>query len=89
MWRCRWLLIALCTTARAAADPPSPPGLVELPVRGFGAAVVVEANPERRAAPVLIAVHGNFDHPEWQCRVWARVVAGARVRVVPARDPAS
>lgn len=90
MWRCRWLLIALCTPATAAADPPPPTGLVELPVRGFGAAVVVEATPERRDAPVLIAVHGNFDHPEWQCRVWARVVAGRAFvlcpRGIPRRD---
>ncbi|MFO0629741.1 MAG: hypothetical protein U0325_29465 [Polyangiales bacterium] len=90
MWRCRWLLSVLAVTSTAAADPPAPPGLVALPVPGFGAAVVVEAAPRATPRPVLIAAHGNFDHPEWQCRVWARVVAGRAFvlcpRGIPRRD---
>jgi hypothetical protein len=52
-------------------------------VRGFGSAVVVEAAPGDAPRPVLIAAHGNFDLPEWQCRVWARVVAGRAFVLCP------
>lgn len=48
--------------------------LVELPVPGFGAALVVlPAAMEPR--PLLLAAHGAGDSPEWQCETWRRMVA--------------
>jgi pimeloyl-ACP methyl ester carboxylesterase len=34
-----------------------------------------------RRRPVLVATHGNFDRPEWQCMVW-RQILGDRVFVL-------
>jgi dienelactone hydrolase len=53
---------------QAPADP-----LVALAVPGFGDAVV--ALPLLASSPrgVVVALHGNFDRPEWQCEVWRRI----------------
>lgn len=65
----------------AVSDPPqmaplaAPSAVVDLDVEGFGAAVVALPLGAREARPVWVAVHGNFDRPEWQCQVW-RGVAG-------------
>jgi predicted esterase len=70
-----------------AAEPPPalppPPqlaaiesahGFVELEVPGFRKAVVsipVDTSAPRR---IVVALHGNFDRPEWQCEVWRRII---------------
>lgn len=79
-------------------SPPSPPGLtplvsaglVTLAVPGYGEAVVSVPVGASERRPVALALHGNFDRPEWQCDVWRRITQG-RVfvlcpRGVPRRD---
>ncbi|MDP3216221.1 MAG: hypothetical protein Q8S73_19085, partial [Deltaproteobacteria bacterium] len=46
-----------------------------LAVPGFGDAVVV-APDSGEARVVVVAAHGNYDRPEWQCDVWRTLVAG-------------
>ncbi|MGK3967102.1 hypothetical protein WMF01_41710 [Sorangium sp. So ce1667] len=53
------------------ADGP----FVELAVEGFPSAVVSVPIGATARRPVLIASHGNYDRPEWQCQVW-RGIAG-------------
>ncbi|WP_437835287.1 hypothetical protein [Sorangium sp. So ce1153] len=48
---------------------------VELAVEGFPSAVVSVPIGATARRPVLIASHGNYDRPEWQCQVW-RGIAG-------------
>jgi len=48
---------------------------IALPVEGFRPAVVVPPRgPGRR--PVVVALHGNFDRPEWNCEVLPQLVEG-------------
>ncbi|WP_437984146.1 hypothetical protein [Sorangium sp. So ce117] len=64
---------AAAAAPRAAplrADAP----FVELPVEGFPSAVVSVPNGATARRPVLIASHGNYDRPEWQCQVWRDIV---------------
>jgi len=66
----------------AAAPPPELPPMLsgeplqELPVAGFGTAVVSVPLGARGARPVVIALHGNYDRPEWQCEVWRGITGG-------------
>ncbi|WP_437307643.1 hypothetical protein [Sorangium sp. So ce388] len=48
---------------------------VELALEGFPSAVVSVPIGATSRRPVLIASHGNYDRPEWQCQVW-RGIAG-------------
>ena len=67
---------------------------VDLEVPGARPAVVSLPLGATTARPVAVALHGNFDRPEWQCEVW-RGIIGSRgfilcPRGVPRRDvPAS
>ncbi|WP_437734812.1 hypothetical protein [Sorangium sp. So ce1335] len=54
------------------ADAP----LVELAVEGFPSAVVSVPIGATARRPVLIASHGNYDRPEWQCEVWRGIAGG-------------
>lgn len=70
--------------AVASVEPPPPElpptltgeSLQELPVPGFGAAVVSVPLGARTPRPVVIALHGNYDRPEWQCEVWRSITGG-------------
>src|SRR5688572_15144954 len=68
--------------ASVAPPPPELPpmltgeSLQELPVPGFGAAVVSVPLGARTPRPVVIALHGNYDRPEWQCEVWRGITGG-------------
>jgi predicted esterase len=55
--------------------------LVRLPVAGFNDAIVSVPTGAKAPRPVVLALHGNFDRPEWQCEVW-RGVTKARAFVV-------
>lgn len=78
--------------------PPlgAPTWRVALPVEGFGAAVVAVPLGATSPRPVLIALHGDADRPEWQCGSW-RGMVGSRAFVLcprgrlrqdtPAADP--
>lgn len=68
------------TEAGEAADPRLPPleatsWLVPLPVEGFADALVAVPLGSRERRPLIVALHGNFDRPEWACGSW-REVAG-------------
>jgi hypothetical protein len=82
--------------ASAASPPPAPPKpvlpqageLVALEVEGFAAAVV--ALPRRAAdlpAPLLVATHGNYDRPSWQCEEWRAILEGAAFVLCPRGEP--
>lgn len=66
-------------TADAALGGELPPlrstgRLVSLAVPGFADAVVSVPVGARRARPVMIAVHGNYDSPDFQCGQWRSMV---------------
>ncbi|WP_437689997.1 hypothetical protein [Sorangium sp. So ce176] len=61
--------------ARAAPLRAEAP-LVELAVEGFPSAVVSVPIGATARRPVLIASHGNYDRPEWQCEVWRGIAGG-------------
>lgn len=70
---------------RLASEP-----VVDLDVPGFRPATVVVPVGAERSKPVVVAVHGNFDRPEWQCGVWQSIVQSRGFvlcpRGVPRRD---
>jgi len=62
----------------SAPKPPAPPGageLVALSVDGFAEAVVAVPRVAPTPRPIVVATHGNYDRPEWQCEVWQAIVA--------------
>ena len=66
--------------AASLPAPPPPPEplrtaepLEPLPVEGFGAAVVSVPTGATAPRPVVVALHGNYDRPEWQCAVWREI----------------
>lgn len=56
---------------------------MELPVEGFPSAVVSVPIGATARRPVLIASHGNYDRPEWQCEVWRDIVADGAFVLCP------
>lgn len=64
--------------------------LVALEVPGFEPAVVAVPVSTTRPRPIVLALHGNFDRPEWQCSVWDKVVRERAFvlcpRGIPRRD---
>lgn len=50
--------------------------LVPLEVEGFRAAIVSVPVGATAPRPLMVALHGNYDRPEWQCEVW-RDITGA------------
>jgi poly(3-hydroxybutyrate) depolymerase len=65
-------------TATAEIEPlDAPAEPFALAVEGFRDAVVSAPRGARERRPVIVALHGNFDRPEWQCEIW-REVAGPR-----------
>lgn len=73
--------------------PPSlpridaPSGFVELEVPGFRKAVVSVPADTSRARRIVVALHGNFDRPEWQCEVWRRIIAAEDFVLCPRGIP--
>ena len=72
-------------TSPVDAAPPPPPEpealsaprpFVELAVEGFRNAVVSLPLGARGKRPVMVALHGNYDRPEWQCEVWRDITGG-------------
>lgn len=89
-------------TGPDAAEEPEdsrPPPLTHpepfayLPVEGFGDAVVSLPIATRDRRPIVVAAHGNYDTPEWQCFIWRDIVGDAAFvlcpRGVPRRDSPS
>ena len=53
-------------------EAPSP--FLEMEVEGHGTAIVSVPRGATSRRPVLVATHGNYDRPEWQCEVWRGIV---------------
>lgn len=53
----------------------SPDPFVFLEVADHGDAVVSLPLGARDKRPIVLATHGNYDTPEWQCQVWRDIVA--------------
>lgn len=70
----------------------APTPYIALAVPGFRDAVVAVPLGATSARPlaVVLALHGNFDRPEWQCEVWRRITQGKVFvlcpRGIPRRD---
>lgn len=64
-----------------ALDAATP--FVDLAVEGHPAAVVSLPLGARSKRPVVIATHGNYDRPEWQCQVWRQMVGDAAFVLCP------
>jgi pimeloyl-ACP methyl ester carboxylesterase len=79
-----WLLCAATAPSEALARS------VTLKVPGFRSAVVVPPEAAKGARPVVVALHGNFDRPEWNCEVLPTLVKGRAwllcIRGRPRRD---
>lgn len=66
----------------AAASSAAPAGLapveasqfVEIPVEGHAGAVVAVPVGATTPRPVVLATHGNYDTPDWQCSTWRAIV---------------
>jgi predicted esterase len=56
-------------------------------VEGFQPAVVSLPLAPRAAYPVAVALHGNFDRPEWQCEVFRPVIGPNGFLVCPRGAP--
>lgn len=73
----------------SATPPPGPPPLaaseplVELEVEGHAAAVVSLPLGAIGPRPVLVATHGNYDHPRWTCAVWRDIVGDSGFVLCP------
>lgn len=73
------LLVILALASPAAAQEP-------LEVPGHHPAVFVAADGDG-PRPVVVALHGNFDRPEWMCGFWAGVVRGRAFLLCPRGIP--
>jgi pimeloyl-ACP methyl ester carboxylesterase len=72
------------------AASPGQARSTRLPIKGFRAAEVVAPSAAAGARPVVVALHGNFDRPEWNCEVLPALVQGRAwilcIRGIPRRD---
>jgi dienelactone hydrolase len=62
----------LAPAVHALLQAPDP--FISLPVEGYEPAVVSLPLGARGKRPVVLATHGNYDRPEWQCAVWRGIV---------------
>jgi len=62
---------------------------MKLPVSGFRDAIVSVPVGATLPRPVLIALHGNFDRPEWQCETWRDITEGYPFILCPRGIPRS
>jgi hypothetical protein len=63
--------------------------LVPLPIAGFGEAKVAVPLGAQRARPLLIAIHGEVDRPEWQCGSYRGITHGRSFILCPAAPPSA
>jgi len=87
-------------TTTATANPSAAPSaqlspltagsdFMKLPVSGFRDAIVSVPLGATLPRPVLIALHGNFDRPEWQCETWRDITGGFPFILCPRGIPRS
>ncbi len=65
----------------------APQRLVELEVSGFRPATLSLPLGATEPRPILVALHGNYDRPEWQCMVWGELVRYAAFVLCPRGIP--
>lgn len=76
-----------------AAPPPARveriegPAFVAIEVEGWGPAVVAVPVGAPAPQPVVLATHGNYDHPDWQCSTWRGIVGAERFVLCPRGIP--
>jgi pimeloyl-ACP methyl ester carboxylesterase len=63
--------------------------LLPLPAAPFRDAVMSIPVGATEPRPVVVALHGNYDRPEWQCEVWRAVTKGFPFVVCPRGIPRS
>ncbi|MFK7987207.1 MAG: hypothetical protein AB8I08_14380 [Sandaracinaceae bacterium] len=79
----RWLLLVSLTLAPSLAHAQR---VEPLEVQGHAPAAFVA--PEGAGPrPLVVALHGNFDRPEWMCAWWAEVVRGRAFLLCPRGVP--
>jgi predicted esterase len=61
--------------------------LIALEVAGFRPAVVSVPVTTTRPRPIVLALHGNYDRPEWQCGVWSAIVRESAFVLCPRGIP--
>lgn len=69
------LLATLVALGTVTVSPPEPGALWSIGVPGHGRAVVVPPKGSK-PAPLLIAIHGSWDRPEWICEMLDRALRG-------------
>jgi len=75
------------TAAGALSPLVAPAELVPLPVDKYRDAVVSVPIGAVESRPIVLALHGNYDRPEWQCEVWRSVTKGYPFIVCPRGIP--
>jgi dienelactone hydrolase len=65
----------------------APTPLVVLQVPGFRDAVVSVPQGATEKRVIALALHGNFDRPEWQCEVWRRITQASVFVLCPRGIP--
>ncbi|HEX2870185.1 MAG TPA: hypothetical protein VHP33_02990 [Polyangiaceae bacterium] len=65
----------------------TPTPLVVLAVPGFRDAVVSVPQGAIEKRVIALALHGNFDRPEWQCEVWRRITQASVFVLCPRGIP--
>ncbi len=63
--------------------------LISLEVEGYRDAIVSIPSGATGPRPVVVALHGNYDRPEWQCDVWRQITAGFPFVLCPRGTPRS
>jgi len=67
--------VASSAVALAIPRPlEGPAAMVDLAVPGYPAAVVSLPLGATSRRPIVVATHGNYDRPEWQCGVWRDII---------------
>ena len=66
----------------AASDPTQ-----TLAVPGHGDAIVILPLGATRLRPIVVALHGLWDRPEWQCAAWNPVIHGRAFVLCPRGTP--
>jgi predicted esterase len=57
--------------------------MVALTVPGYNDAALVVPVGATAPRPIVVAVHGNYDRPEWQCEVWRAITSGSAFVLCP------
>jgi hypothetical protein len=72
---------------KTAPADAAPPRLAALTVPGFSDALVSFPERPRPVEPLLVAVHGAGDGPEWECTTWRALLGERGVILCPADRP--